>query len=76
MTNIEHMTNIDRLIRSLRAWRRHRPDWTLALNRIEARLQQQLLRAGSRWEGTKPVAGSMGGSGPHGQDLYGFEPEI
>ena len=36
------MNDIDLLIRSVRTWRRHRPDWTpFAGQKIEARLRQQ-----------------------------------
>lgn len=40
------MNNIDQLIRSLRAWREHRPEWTPLLDKIDARLRQQAARAG------------------------------
>lgn len=40
------MNDIDRLIRSVRAWRKHRPDLAPLLNKIEVRLRQQAVRAG------------------------------
>lgn len=39
------MYDIDRLIRSLRAWRKHRLDWAPLLDEIEAQLRQQACQA-------------------------------